>query len=191
MSNELLNNWISTIAMDEPFTQGIISHDIVNMHNTSQMQGGNFMFTRSRSRTQELVLYYNNIRTYIWTYIPPVILTIGVFCNFLSLLVWIRSLLKKRGSSSSYFFACLSIGDILALLFLPMYDHIGKAYYNGVNLRNHSDFTCKFYMFMFAFSLSFPSYILAFPYHFSVCRLLSLCYPRNSNNPRFSEGEPV
>lgn len=131
-------------------------------------------FTLTSPTTSELVLYYNRIKTYIWTYIPPILITVGVICNLLALFVWIQSLAKKRGSSSSYFFACLAIADIIALLFLPMYDHIGKAYFNGINIRLLSNFTCKLYSFMFAFSLSFTSYILA---SLALFRMIGTLYP--------------
>ncbi len=130
--------------------------------------------TSTSSDTLALVLYYNKIRTYIWIYVPPSIITIGVIFNILSFIIWIRSLVRKRGSSSNYFFACLAIADIVALLFLPMYDHIGKAYYNGIDLRKYSDFTCKFYSFMFVLSLSLTSYILA---SLAVFRMIGTLYP--------------
>ncbi len=126
------------------------------------------------SHDEDLILYYSTIRNYIWTYIPPGIIIIGIFCNTLSFVVWVRSLVQKRGSSSSYFFACMAIADIIALLFLPIYDHIGKAYYNGLNLRNFSNFTCKFYSFMLAFSLSFSPYILA---SLALFRMIGTIYP--------------
>ncbi len=156
----------STIGMYGPVKANNDSHF------GKQVDRKNLMYLSSN--TQELILYYSNIRTYIWTYVPPVVLTIGIFCNLLSLIFWIRSLVKKRGSSSSYFFASLAIADIIALLFIPMYDHIGKAYYNGMDLRNYSNFTCKFYMFMFPFSLSFPSYILA---SLAVFRMIGILFP--------------
>ncbi len=140
--------------------------------NGTQLDGTAFM--NNSSNTEKLVAYYNNIRTNIWTYVPPVILTVGIFSNVLALAIWIRSLVKKRGSSSNYFFACLAVADIIALLFVPMYDHVGKAYYGGLDLRNYSNFLCKFYSFMFAFSMSFSSYTLA---SLTLFRMIGVIYP--------------
>ncbi len=157
---------LSTLAMHGPVTESI------PLNNGSELDGGNF--TDTSSDTLALVLYYNKIRTNIWIYVPPIIITIGVFFNLLSFLIWIRSLVRKRGSSSNYFFACLAIADIVALLFIPSNDHISQAYWNGIDLRKYSDFTCKFYSFMFVFSLSFTSYTLA---ALALFRMIGTIYP--------------
>ncbi len=160
------NYEVSTTAIDALFNATITRGD------GSQSERRNVMPISPGEK--DLILYYSKIRTYIWTYVPPFIITVGLLCNLLSLVVWIQSLVKKRGSSSSYFFACLAIGDAIALLFLPMYDHIGKAYYDGIDLRNYSNFTCKFYKFMFPFSQSFSSYILA---SLAMFRMIGAIYP--------------
>ncbi len=142
--------------------------------NSSHFQRRNF--TNPSSNTQELIVYYNDIRAYIWTYVSPVIITVGVPCNILSLIVWIQSLVKKQGSTSSYFFASLAVADMIALLFLPMYDHIGIAYLNGLVLRNYNNVTCRFFMFMFGFSLSSTSYIVA---SLALFRMIGVLYPHH------------
>ncbi len=154
---------LSTFSMPRPVNANIASAKASEL---------NFMY--QSSSTQELILRYNNIRTYIWTYVPPVILTIGIPCNLLALVVWIQSLVKKRGSSSSYFFACLALADIIALISQPMFHHIGAAYYDGADLRKLSNFNCKFHSFMVAFSFSFTSYILA---ALAVFRMVGALYP--------------
>ncbi len=100
----------ATLVMHGPVTASIATD------NGRALDGRNL--TYSSSDTQELVLYYNKIGTNIWTYVPPLIITVGVICNLISLVVWIRSLVRKHGSSSNYFFACLAIADIIALLFV-------------------------------------------------------------------------
>ena len=75
----------------------------------SVSQLDNHELTDTSSKTQDLTNYYNDIKTYIYTFVPPVLITVSVFCNLLSLVVWVRGLLKKRGSSSSYFFICLAV----------------------------------------------------------------------------------
>ncbi len=147
--------------------------------NASQLDRHNF--TDTSSTTQDLINYFNDIKTYIHTFVPPMLITVGVFCNLLSLVVWVRGLLKKRGSSSSYFFACLAIADIIALLSVPLYDHIANAYYIYkrdhsiyVDLRTFSNFLCKLYSFIFLFSLSFTSYILA---SLALFRMIGIIYP--------------
>ena len=144
----------SASAMDE-----LIGHTntTVTPRNSSLVDSTNF--SKTTPDDEDLIIYYNNMRTFIWTYVPPIIMTVGVISNILSLIVWVRSLAKKWGSSSSYFFACLSVADIIVLLFVPMYSHIGHVYYEGITPRRFSNFACKFYFFMMGFSLSFTSYI--------------------------------
>ncbi len=139
--------------------------------NESQSDGKNLQNTSSDVKLNS---YYKSIRANIWTYVPPVIITVGVICNLLSFIVWVRSIVKKRGSSSSYFFACLAVADATVLFFVPMYNHVGHAYYNGANLRKYSNINCKFYYFMFGFSLSFSSHILA---SLALFRMVGVLYP--------------
>ena len=49
-------------------------------------------FTNGSSEDAKLMFYYDNIRANIWTYVPPVIITVGVPCNILSFVTWVRSL---------------------------------------------------------------------------------------------------
>ncbi len=156
-----------------------VMHELIGLANTTTTLRNSFLMDRSNSTKitpddKDLIIYYNNMQTYIWTYVPPIIMTIGVISNLLSLAVWVRSLVNKRGSSSSYFFACLSVADIIVLLFVPMDGHIGHVYYNGINPRRFSDFACKFYYFMMGFSLSFTSYLLA---SLSLFRLVGILCP--------------
>ncbi len=164
---------LSTVVTHDSFTAGIFSNteNQLDRHNS----------TGTSSSTQDLINYYNDIKTYIYTFVPPVLVTVGVFCNLLSLVVWVRGLLKQQGSSSSYFFACLAVADILALVSTSLYDHIANAYFIFqqdhsiyVDLRNYSNFMCKLYCFMFPFSLSLTSYILA---SLALFRMIGIIYP--------------
>ncbi len=131
-------------------------------------------FPNTSSDNDKLILYYNNIRMNIWTFVPPMIITLGILCNFLSFTVWVRSLVKKRGSSSSYFFACLSVADIFVLIFVPLFNHVGIAYNDDIHLKNYSNFTCKFHYYMVGFSLTFTSYVLA---SLAVFRMVGALFP--------------
>ena len=144
----------------------------IPLSNDSQSDGKDFLNTRSDDN--KLIFFYQNTRKRIWTYVPPIIITVGVMCNLLSLIVWVRSIVKKRGSSSSYFFACLSVADGNVLLFVPMNFHIGHAYVNSMVLRDYSNFMCKMFSFMYPFSLSFTSYMLA---SLALFRMVGALYP--------------
>ncbi len=163
---------LSTNGTHCSFTAGIVSNteNQLDRHDSAES-----------SSSQDLINYYNDIKTYIYTFVPPVFVAIGVFCNLLSLIVWVRGLLKKQGSSSSYFFACLAVADILALVSTSLYDHVANAYFIFqqdhsiyVDLRNYSNFLCKLYCFMFPFSLSLTSYILA---SLALFRMIGVIYP--------------
>ncbi len=163
----------STVVTHDSFTVGVVSD------NGSHLNGHGIRDTSST--TQDLINYYNDLKTYIYTFVPPVFITVGVLSNLLSLVVWVRGLLKKRGSSSSYFFACLAIADVIALLSISLLDHVANAYYTYkqdhsiyVNLRDYSIFLCKLYSFMFPFSISLTSYILA---SLALFRMIGIIYP--------------
>ncbi len=168
-----ITNEQSTVVIYDSFTVTNVSN------NESQFDSHNFMDTRST--VKDRINYYNDIKTYIHTFVPPVLITIGVICNLLSFVVWVRGLLNKRGSSSSYFFACLAIADVITLFSVSLYDHIENAYFIFqqshsvyVDIKSYSTLLCKLYSFMFPFSLSLTSYILAF---LALFRMIGVIYP--------------
>ncbi len=100
--NDTSHHWPSGESASE--MDELIGHAFttITLRNANLM--GKTSLMKITPEDKELIIHYNNVRTYIWTYVPPIIMTIGIISNLLSLAVWVRSLVKKRGSSSSYFF---------------------------------------------------------------------------------------
>ena len=109
----------------------------------------------------------------LWIYVPPCFLTIGTISSILSIVVLVRK--PMRGSTTMFYLTVLSFGDILVLNTGLLRHWIQITF--DVNIRDFSDFSCKFHVFMTYFTLDFTTWILV---AVTFDRCLSVCMPLKS-----------
>ena len=117
--------------------------------------------------------YYANVTVEIWTYVPPIIISIGTVGNLLTIIVIFRQIF--RISSTSLFLLCLAFSDLLVLYTSPLRQWIlyNKAWENK-DIRMNSEGSCRAHTFLTYFSIQFSSWLLV---AVTVERLLSVILP--------------
>ena len=103
--------------------------------------------------------YYKNVTVEIWTYVPPVLISIGTVGNLLTIIVIFRQIF--RISSTSLFLLCLAFSDLLVLYTSPLRQWIlyNKAW-NNTDIRMNSEGSCRAHTFLTYFSIQFSSWLL-------------------------------
>ena len=96
------------------------------------------------------------VADYIWIYVSPVLILVGTFGNFLSILVLVRK--SMRSSTTMFYLTALSFGDLFTL-YTGLLRYWIEAF-DQVDIRNKTDAGCKIHTFLVYFSLDFTVWIL-------------------------------
>ena len=132
------------------------ARELTNSANTTDIDVGDFTA--------------NKIGHFIWVYVSPLLLLVGVVGNTLSVLVLLRKAL--RSSTTMFYLIFLSVGDILTLYTGLLRYWISNAF--DIDVRNISDTGCKIHTFLVYLSLDFTVWVLV---SVTVDRCLSVSMP--------------
>lgn len=111
-----------------------------------------------------------NVGDGLWIYGSPILIILGTFGNFISILVLLRP--KLRCSTTMFYLTCLSFGDLFTLYTGLLRYWIKEAF--DVDVRNFSESSCKIHTFLVYLSLDFTVWILV---SVTVDRCLSVSIP--------------
>ncbi|XP_045201949.2 neurotensin receptor type 1-like [Mercenaria mercenaria] len=123
---------------------------------------------KSKTDLEEFGQY--NFGNYLWIYGSPILIVVGTFGNFISILVLLRP--KLRCSTTMFYLTCLSFGDLFTLYTGLLRYWIRRAF--DVDVRHLSDASCKIHTFLVYVSLDFTVWVLV---SVTVDRCLSVSIP--------------
>jgi hypothetical protein len=110
----------------------------------------------------------------LWTFVPPVILLVGVFGNIMAFLVlFLRQVGKK---TTRLLLVLLSMFDLLVLLTGLLRHWINAI--SGVDIRESSDAGCVIHKIIVYWSLQCAAFTLVLV---SIDRLVVVCYPQHAH----------
>ena len=103
--------------------------------------------------------YYHKVTVDIWTYVPPIIISVGTVGNILTIIVILRQIF--RISSTSLFLLCLAFSDLLVLYTATLRQWIlhNKAW-EQKDIRMNSEGSCRAHTFLTYVSIQFSSWLL-------------------------------
>lgn len=107
---------------------------------------------------------------YLWKFGSPLLLAVGTFGNILSIIVLLRSRLRR--STTMFYLTCLSFGDLFTL-----YTGLLRYWIRATvdtDIRNLSAISCKIHTFLVYLSLDFTVWVLV---SVTVDRCLSVSMP--------------
>lgn len=107
---------------------------------------------------------------YLWKYGSPLLIAVGTFGNILSIIVLLRSRLRR--STTMFYLTCLSFGDLFTLYTGLLRYWIRSTF--DIDIRNLSDTSCKIHTFVVYLSLDFTVWVLV---SVTVDRCLSVSMP--------------
>ncbi|XP_052077875.1 psychosine receptor-like [Mytilus californianus] len=98
----------------------------------------------------------NSVESYLWTYVSPVLILVGVFGNCLSIAVLRKMRFWRR--TPLFLLVVLAITDITVLLDGLLRYWINYAF--EIDIRTLSDASCKINLFVIYFAMQYSSWIL-------------------------------
>jgi len=121
------------------------------------------------SETEESVVYLTVTRSLL-IYVPPFFIAIGTISSILSMLVLLRR--TMRHNPAMFYLTVLSFFDI-AVLNIGLLRHWIQVTFE-VNIRDFSEFSCRFHAFLTYFTLDYSAWILV---ALTINTCISVCMP--------------
>ena len=111
--------------------------------------------------------------TNIWIYCSPIVIVVGTIGNILSFRVMLRR--RLRQTTTALYLIVLSVADTCVLYSGLLRQWIRAL--QGTDVRNFSDFSCKFHIFIVYLFLQFQAWILV---AITIERLVAVTLPHRS-----------
>ncbi|XP_045189576.2 mas-related G-protein coupled receptor member H-like [Mercenaria mercenaria] len=138
------------------------------------------LFPETNNRT----LYMEHtIAVYVWTFVPPLIITLGTVGNLTTIIVYARP--SMRSSAFAIYAVALAISDTVALYSGMLFDWLMLAF--DVNISFRSSFGCKIVCWLVYTSVCYSAWIIT---AITVERVALVWFPlwsRRRNDKKFSK----